>query len=578
MKLFLLLSILLSFNTWAYIQSRTSSGFYVRWPSAAPILTVAVDTASSQDISASNAETIIRASIAQYSSQTRITLTGSYGSYPDVTGVNTINFTTQPYFSSGVIAVTNVSYSATSGIITEADIFLNELFTFTTSTNPASGTYYLGDVVTHELGHFMGLSHSEVQDSTMMYSLFRGQYTLSEDDLSGLNSIYPKSNLGNISGKVIGGKSATGIFGAHVQAISTIYAKVAAATVTDQNGNFSLSGLPLNDNYYIYVSPLKYIAALPGYYSSVTSNFCAGASFRGAYFSKCGDAEIDKPLAVSVTSTTTKSIGNITIRCNFNTHADYLDQKNSTNRDAREIFNYSSATGGARTGIFFDFEKLGPSDTTYYDTLTVDLRTVSSPSGKNLDLKFVSQSLFSPLATSIYVTRGSTVYSYPYNYLSPVYNSDSTETLNRSLTVPLSATASDNYFSIKVVGISSSQMNSTSTLFPVFSTFGEAESTYLMVASISDGTSLVSMQNGTPTQDNNYCPEGSTVYKVSAFTSNKDGTSDQNQGIKETSPLTCGTIDIDSNNPPPPGGTILGMSIGFFIVLAIRRVRKILVS
>lgn len=578
MKFFFFLSFFLSFNAFSYVQSRTSSGFYVRWPSAAPILTVSVDTAGSQDLSASVAETIIRASIAQYSSQTRISLTGSYGSYPDVTGVSTINFTTQPYFSSGVIAVTNVSYSASSGIINEADILLNELLTFSSSTNPTSGTYYLGDVITHELGHFMGLSHSEVQDSTMMYSLFRGQYTLSEDDLSGLNTIYPKSNLGTISGKVIGGKSATGIFGAHVQAVSTLYAKVVAATLSDQNGNFSLSGLPLNDNYYIYISPLKHLAVLPSYYSSVTNNFCAGASFRGSYFAKCGDLEIDKPLAVSVTSTATKNVGSITVRCNFNTQADYLDQKNSTNRDSRQIFDYSSATGGARTGMFFDFEKLGPSDTTYYDTLTVDLRTVTSPTGKNLDLKFISQSLFSPLAASIYVTRGSTVYSYPYNYLSPVYNSDSTETLNRSLTIPLSVTTSDNYFSIKVVGISSSQMNSTSTLFPVFSTFGEAESTYLMVASVSDGTSLISMQNGTPTQDNNYCPEGNTVYKVSAFTSNKDGTSDQNQGIKEASALSCGTVDFDSNNPPPPGGAIFGMSIGFFIILAIRRVRKILVS
>lgn len=562
----------------AYIQARTSSGYYVRWPSSSPNITMTVDTSSSQDLSSSVVETIIRASLSQFSGQTNLSLSGTYGSFPDVNGVNNISFSNQPYFSSGVIAVTNIAYSATSGIITEADILINENFTFSSSTNPASGSYYLGDVVTHELGHFVGLSHSEVQNSTMVYTLFRGQHTLAADDISGINTIYTKVNLGSIAGQIIGGKSATGVFGAHVQAISTLNGSVAGAAVSDLSGNFTIAGLPLSDRYYIYVSPLKYLAALPSYFSSVVNNFCAGTSFHGSYFSLCGDSEIDKPQAVSVSANVTKNIGSITIRCNFNAHADYIDQKNSVNRDAREIFNYSSSTGGARTGIFFDFEKLGPSDTTYFDTLTVDLRTLTSPSGKYLDLKFISQSLFSPLAASIYVTRGATTYSYPYNYLVPLYNSDSTETLNRSLTVPLSSTMSDNYFSIKVVGVSSAQMNGLSTLFPTFSTFGEAESTYLMVASVSDGVSLVSMQNGTPAQDNKYCSEGSSVYKVNAFTSNKDGSVDQTQSIKNGSPLTCGTVGSDDSNPPPPGNALLGISIGFFLILTVRRVRKILVS
>lgn len=579
MKILFFLTMLLTTQVQAYIQAKTSAGYSVRWPGNTPNISLTVDTSSSQDLSAAAAEVIIRASLSQFSTQTNVTLSGSYGSLSDQVGTSNISFTSQPYFSSGVIAVTNISYSATSGVINEADVLLNETFTFSSSTNPVSGTYYLGDVVTHELGHLVGLSHSEVQDATMMYTLFRGQYTLAHDDLSGINTIYGRSNLGTITGKIIGGKAATGIFGAHVQAISTSLGKVAGATVTDQNGAFSISGLSLSDNYYIYVSPLKYLAALPSFYNSVVNNFCAGTSFHGSYFSKCGDSEVDKPQAVSLTSSIPSiNIGNITIRCNFNTQADYIDQKNSINRDAREIFNYSSATGGARTGVFFTFEKLGPSDVSYYDTLTVDLRTLATPTGKYLDLKFVSQSLFSPLAASIYVTRGATTYSYPYSYLSPLYNSDGTETLNRSLSIPLSSTASDNYFSIKIVGISASQMNSLSTLFPIFSTFGEADSAYLMIASVSNGVTLISMQNGVPTQDNSYCPEGSSVYKVTAFTSNKDGSVEQSQGIKDSSPLACGTINTDNDNSPPPGSSLLGISVGFFLILTLRRVRKFLVS
>ena len=69
--------------------------------------------------------------------------------------------------------------------------------TFTDDKSVSGGYYaYLGDVLSHEMGHFLGLGHSEVFGSTMIFSVFKGQHTIHNDDIAGLDHLYSHLNKG----------------------------------------------------------------------------------------------------------------------------------------------------------------------------------------------------------------------------------------------------------------------------------------------------------------------------------------------------------------------------------------------
>ena len=94
------------------------------------------------------------------------------------------------------LALTTVTYNVETASIYDADVEINTAqATFTTTEDPPPNGADLEAVVTHEIGHFLGLAHSEVNAATMRaigYQLgTTGLRTLADDDIQGICEIYP---------------------------------------------------------------------------------------------------------------------------------------------------------------------------------------------------------------------------------------------------------------------------------------------------------------------------------------------------------------------------------------------------
>lgn len=185
-------------------------------------------------------------------------------------------------YGSAVVGLTELSYSNT-GTINSARVLLNEQdYIFVDTPGISFGNdIYLKDVVSHEVGHFIGLGHSEVLNSTMFYQTYPGQAELSADDIAGARAKY-NTGLGKISGNIMGG-SHIGILGVHIQAVSRKTGQAISST-SDQNGYFEIAGLDVADTYYLYTSKLKYLEALPSYFANVQTDFCP-SSYVPSFFS-----------------------------------------------------------------------------------------------------------------------------------------------------------------------------------------------------------------------------------------------------------------------------------------------------
>lgn len=160
------------------------------------------------------------------------------------------------------------------GHITESDIVLNPYQQF--STDGSFGTFDLEAVLTHEIGHLLGLDHSVALAATMYSQQGRnGTFslpaiaprTLAEDDRAGIRLLYDTGNADeNCCGAVSG--TLTTLDGKQldkwqVWAEEITTGKLFAVVTTNNNGAWTIGGLP-NGKYLIVAQAEKINAEILG--------------------------------------------------------------------------------------------------------------------------------------------------------------------------------------------------------------------------------------------------------------------------------------------------------------------------
>jgi hypothetical protein len=103
------------------------------------------------------------------------------------------------------LGLTTVTFNAEDGEIYDADLELNSSGrNLSTSDKVPTNGFDLASVVTHEVGHFLGLAHATDATSTMFASYKPGTAalrSLTADDMAGLCEIYPSATTRVVSAR-----------------------------------------------------------------------------------------------------------------------------------------------------------------------------------------------------------------------------------------------------------------------------------------------------------------------------------------------------------------------------------------
>lgn len=503
--------------------------------------------------------------------------------------VNRLSFSQDPrFFSPGVVAVTLLSYNPADGIIKNGQIYVNQQinpgFCFTSSKS-AMGCVYLGDVVAHELGHFAGLAHSEVRDSTMLYASFRGQHSLHSDDLAGLRSIYQPAGYGKIRGRVLGGNRVP-VFGAHVQAISTNRGDVIASAITQENGSFIIEGLDLDDSYYIYTEPLKKLDSLPDAYRSVQNTFCPG-TYVGSFFESCASQVRGQPQAIRLSQQNSElDVGIVSIRCHVRVSPAYLDEKLRTGSGLYEFSAQQSRPVSSFVGFYphTDLIPFDKPDRQRSDEIKLDLSLLGDlPSGSNLVIKLLSSSIGSAIDFRVKIDGPSGVrvdsdrLQVDHNNEN-IYSPPNREPLTlkhifqRKLSYPLSTSREQN---IVEVNLSPRSLNAEerTMVMPSAGLFTIKDQPYLAIFEIHRGNEVLYSDLGGRLSDNSTCLDAPFTFSVKANNVSSAAMAGQqeDQGTSQVAGASCGTIE-------PPNGSggsgpisfVLGLMLLIFFPHRIR--------
>lgn len=576
----------LCFDCHSFVFSRSSKGDVVKWDTSDLIIPIRLKIDNKSNISESILSSILNISINNWNGNSAANIV--YAGTTNEVGENQINevyFTNDPtiFTGTGVAAITQMSFDAATGKTINADILINNNISFSSAS---SSSNYIGNVLSHELGHLLGLGHSQVKYSTMFYRLMIGQNTLSPDDKMGAYSLYPNSvSKGTIKGKVIGGETLIGILGAHVQFVSLNSGKVAGAVVTDDNGTFVADGLDLNDQYFLYVEPIKNLGVFPEYFKSARYDFCnSRREMRGQFFQTCFKSDEGYPQGVSFSSgNNVVELGLVSIGCNLSVSPDYFSNKNGLVHQL-DMVDGNGNVGEALVG-FFSKETLnqstslinsGGDNSMNEDYYEMDLSGFNVPNSNHfLDVKITMASLYSPLQLYLNVSNQNGVVlsvNSGTNDANLILDSDGNPNLEFLVRIPLTAGKSpNNFFTLRLtpknIEFDKFSIFTKDRFFPDFDQNIDPLNFYLLTSNLSElvsGNYIVrSKRDYGILTDNKECAEGPMTFKVVPNISRSTvGSTNRNLKNEDQGPISCGIID-DGNNS---GGGPMGLLIGFMMV------------
>lgn len=220
---------------------------------------------------------------------------------------------TSGYFpgGSGIVAITPISYNTSTGAITDADILFNgSQFTFSTDGTP--GTFDVQDVITHEIGHFIGLDHSPQVSGTMWPYVSTTQWlhrSLTADEGAGAVAVATGANQTRLTGTIRRSSGGSKVAGAVVSAVRVSDGRLMGMAVTNNNGIFTMRGMPAAD-YWVHATPLEggmTTSNLTGN-GTIETDFAAG--FYGGFVAPtsftlapagdvdCGNLDLDDDIAM----------------------------------------------------------------------------------------------------------------------------------------------------------------------------------------------------------------------------------------------------------------------------------------
>jgi hypothetical protein len=557
----LIFTFLVMVSALAHQSSTTATGSEITWLNKS--VPLVIDPRNDQSDPAV-VKSIILQSVAEWNRSSSAQIV------PANSGLNHIRFTKDfAIFGSAVLGVTEVTFNS-AGVIQQASILINDNHFHKTT----AGFNFLGDVITHELGHLMGLAHSEVINSSMFYANYPGQSTVAFDDQAGIRSKYD-SSFGTISGVIRGGQQIP-VMGAHVQAISLKRGEM-ASTISLQDGSFRISGLDLNDSYYLYVSPLKKLDALAPYLANVQNNFCP-ADYVGSFFNACGKANEGKPQPLTLTQARPRlDVGTVTINCSLKTSPDYTYEKVRNPMGSISIYDFEEAPRTERAFVGY-FKKPTDDDWLGPDKLEIDLRGLTQNLGaRYLKVQLIAQPLGSRLEFDLRLQRAG-ANGDPAPWIRR-WTEEGTIILDREEMLALSTNPEQNDFFVEVRA-RALDLPSAFLSFPAFQLFSQQNYLpYLLIASIwqdsAEGRVPV-LNTTTRVSDNATCLDAPFTYSVSkASPSSSESRSAQaDQGV----PVTCGSIGSPPQGPGGSGAVLmaLGFMLSLLTSLGLKKTKKFL--
>jgi predicted Zn-dependent protease len=567
MKLYFLFTFIFVGSAYSFVPSKTIYDKDLKWSNNNNIIVEFLGNASNQsELPMNEVKQIITSSFLQWAPQAnKSVFVNKVNSQSQISSVNTIKFSNNPiYFGAGVLAVTSVSHSAASGEILSADILINDTQAlsnrFTTNSNSQS-KIFIGDILSHEIGHFFGLGHSDVIGSTMMFSVFKDQASIHADDESGIRNIYQNnSKLGQISGRVVGGNHIA-VFGAHVEAISLSHGDVQSAGLSEEDGSFVLQNLDDDDSYIIQISPPKDVTNYPDYYQSIQKEFCNGNSYVSSFFRKCGGRNKGSPQAINLQRQSSVDVGEVTIRCTEDLDTNYLFSKMSNPREP-----YLLAEGSEVFVGYFSNEEIRNNTEDKSDSFEVDLS----------HLNFSQNSTYLDITVLINETASN------FSAVAKLSNSISTDTVFPQYTVSgkltnslrfkkaLSSNSFENKFDLNINPFVTNA-NDSKDIFGNTSVMSKATSTYLVIINITGAhnSGNSNLKDSYPYSDNSSCLESNIQQSTRANTPFESASA----AIDEDSqPMSCGTIEIDHNGGS--GGGMMSFTLGLLIVFGLVAIQR----